>query len=144
MVDQIVVGLDVGDNEVSDADHVDGGQFVVVVTSVKQVADGEGGIEDHPVAKVVLGLDLHFDDKQVAGLRGTFDINNAVAGVLAQADLLLGFEGDRNNVFVRENCAHEQEEQVLVTGCPENEFEGVIDPRVDEGNALGGGLPQEF
>ena len=145
IVDQVGVGRDARNDEVGDPDHIKGRETVAAAVSpLEAVDDGERRVEDQPVAEVVLRIDLHLDDEVAPVVGRALHVNDGAPGIGPETDLLLGREFDGRDMFLREDGLDQAEEQILIARRPEDQFECVVDPRINKNNALCTGLAKEF
>ena len=142
--------------EVEDADHIDGlepvaegllsgltanpsAQRVLDAAEArdKLLADGVGGVEEHPVEEVGLALVLHLDHHPFSRSGADVHVKNTLFFVKSKAVLLFVDEGDFPGVDFRDEQVEQHDEEVFVFGGGEDDLEDIVVQEL--GVAPGGG-----
>ena len=113
------------EDEVEDANGIDGLQIVVPSTLLRLFTDWESGIEDGTLLeKILLGL-LHLDDELLAAAAFAIDIENGPAVGVERANPFIFQKGDGLELalLIAEKLVQEIHEDVLVRLLSEEFFE---------------------
>ncbi len=127
-----VIAFVVVENEVEDADGVDGAEFKVPLAFEGLFLDWEGGVVDAAIFKEVLFGFLDFDDEAIAVLGLAVDVEDGFTIELCTAKVFGVFEREILNVVMGgQKRVEEVDQQTFMRFGAEDAFEAKVGEETD-------------